>query len=322
MDLEAELLKSLAKDELDFQIAERIKSFHGFLTREVALRLIAKEKGILKTEEKAYRLAQIPKGEKRIAFKASVKKVWPVATYSSGKKSRVVEVKDETGTKPLVLWNEDVALAAKLRTRDSVSVHGAYEKNNELHLGYSGSLEVVDKAAFTNLAEIDDLGEGEPVHIRGFVSRVDGYDGFVRGTRTVQGFSFFVSDGKTERRCVIFGGMDRAGRIRPEDEIIIENARVGNGNIEIEEDARMLTRRAKEMLLGKITALDCEAESLSVTVGERKAKLSRESALKFLNVQAASDIALSTVVGLKKGSLLNTRIAIRIGEKNGEIIVG
>ena len=44
MDVEAELLDSMEKEELETQIKQRIASFHGFLTREVALRLIAKEK--------------------------------------------------------------------------------------------------------------------------------------------------------------------------------------------------------------------------------------------------------------------------------------
>ncbi|MCI0503713.1 hypothetical protein L0Y65_03300 [Candidatus Micrarchaeota archaeon] len=321
MDLEAELLKSMTKEELELRAAEIIESFHGFLTREVALRLIAKEKGLLKTEEKAYRLAEIPKGEKRIAFKAHVKKVWPVATYSSGKKSRVVEVQDETAAKPLVLWNQDVDLAAKLRTRDSVSVHGAYEKMGELHMGYSGTLEVADKAAFSDLAELDGLAEGEPVHIRGIVSRVEGYDGFVRGTRTVQGYSFFVSDGKSERRCVLFEGMGRSARIRPEDEIIIENARVGNGNVEIGDDSRIMTRRSREMLIGELTRMECVGEKLSVRVGEKEATLARDSAMRFLGVQAADDIDLCTLVSLKKDSLLNTRIAVRIEEKDGNAAV-
>jgi hypothetical protein len=318
MDLEAELLKSLSNDELEQKVAGRIESFHGFLTRDVAIRLIAKESGLLKTEEKAYKLAQIPKGEKRIAFHAHVKKVWPVATYSSGKKSRVVDVQDETGAKPLVLWNEDVELASKLRARDELSVHGAYEKNGELHLGYSGSLEVVNKAAFSDLGE---LVEGESVHLRGIVSRVEGYDGFVRGTKTVQGYAFVISDGKNERRCIIYEGMGRSGSIRPEDEIIIENAGVRNGNVEIGADSRLMTRRSKEMLLGEVTSLDCEGETLMVQVGGKDAKLTRDNAMRFLGVAAAPDISLSTVVRLKKESLLNTRIAVRIEEKNGEIIV-
>jgi hypothetical protein len=318
MDLEAELLKSLSKDDFERQVGKKIESFHGFLTREVAIRLIAKDMGLLKTEEKAYRLAEIPKGEKRIAFQANVKKVWPVATYSSGKKSRVVEVQDETGAKPLVLWNEDVELASKLRARDGLTVRGAYEKNGELHLGYSGSLEVVNKAAFSDLGE---LAEGESVHLRGIVSRVEGYDGFVRGTKTVQGYAFVISNGKNERRCIIYEGMGRSGSIRPEDEIIIENAGVRNGNVEIGAESRMMMRRSREMLLGEVTSVDCDGETLMVRVGGKDAKLSRDNAMRFLGVAAADDISLSTVVGLKKESLLNTMIAIRIEEKNGEIFV-
>jgi hypothetical protein len=318
MDLEEELLKSTSKDELELQVSEKIDSFHGFLTREVAIRLIAKEKGLLKIEEKACKLAEIPKGEKRISFNAKVRRVWPVATYSSGKKSRVVEVEDETGAKPLVLWNQDVELASKLRAHDGISVRGSYEKNGELHLGYSGSLEVVDKAAFSDL---EALAEGETVHLRGVVSRVEGYDGFVRGARTIQGFAFIVSDGKNERRCILFEGLERSERIRPEDEIIIESAGIRNGNVEIGEHCRILTRRSREMLLGEITALECAGDALSVRVGEKEALLERESALRLMGVEAAPDIALSTVVSLKKESLLNSRIALRIELKDGKTVL-
>ncbi len=318
MDLESELLKSISRDELEVQLAEKIASFHGFLTRDVALRLIAREKGLLKSEEKVYRLGEIPKGGKRITFRAHVKKIWPVALYSSGKKSRVVEVQDESGEKPLVLWNDDVALASRLRAKDEISVRGAYEKNGELHLGYSGSLEVLKKAAFTKL---DELSEGQVAHLRGFVSRVEGFDSFVRGMGTIRGFSFVVSDGENERRCLILGGMGRSERIRKDDEVIIENGAVRNGNIEIDAHARILSRRSKEMLLGEITRMDCEGEKLLIRVGEKDAVFGREGALRFLGVSAAPDIALSTVVRLKKGSLLNSRIALRIGEMDGKTTV-
>jgi len=318
MDLEDELLKTISKDELEAQVSGKIESFHGFLTREVAVRLIAKEKGLLKTEEKTFRLAEIPKGEKRVMFSASVKRVWPVATYSSGKKSRVVEVEDETGANPLVLWNLDVDLASKLRARDRISVRGAYEKHGELHLGYSGSLEVVDKAAFSDLGA---LAEGETVHLRGIVSRVEGYDGFVRGTRTSTGFSFIISDGKSELRCIIFEDLARSERIRPDDEVIIESAGIRNGNAEIGSHSRILARRSREMLLGEISMLECSGDELSVRVGGKEAFLERASALRFLGVEAAPDIALSTVVSLKKESLLNSRIALRIEEKGGKTVI-
>jgi hypothetical protein len=324
MDPEPELLKIMSAGELEARISEKIQSFHGFLTREVALRLIAREAGLLKTEEKEWRLGEIPRGEKRIAFTGKVKWVWPAARYSSGKRSRVVEVGDDTGSKPLILWNDDVELASKLRMKDVVRVRGAYEKGGELHLGYSGTLEVLSKAEFSRL---DDLREGEHVHLRGAVSRVEGEDSFVRGMGTVRGFSFIISDGGNERRCVIFegGGIERGRRLREGDEVIIEGAMVSGGNVEIGPDTRMLSRRAHEMLLGEVESIECAAEgeneSLAIRVGGKEARRGRESALRFLRAEVAPDIALSTVVSLKKDTLLNTRIALRIEQKDGQTVV-
>jgi hypothetical protein len=318
MDLEAELLKSLSRDELEGRIAERIKSFHGFLTREVALRLIARDMGLLKSEERAYRLADIPKGEKRITFRAKVRKIWPIASYSSGKRSRVVEVSDDTGTRPLVLWNEDVGIASGLRLKDEIDVRGAYEKGGELHLGYSGSVAVSERAGFS---ELPDLGEGDAVHVRGFVKGIEGQDRFVRRGREETGFSFMLTDGQSERRCVIFEGLGRAGRLQPGDEVVIEGGVVEKGNITLDAQARLLYRRSSGMLLGEVKGLECSDDTLIAEVGERRISLDRQNALRFLGVDVADDIALSTVVSLKKDKLLNNRIAVKIEEKDGQIVV-
>ncbi|MFH0737561.1 MAG: hypothetical protein V1827_02610 [Candidatus Micrarchaeota archaeon] len=314
MDLEAELLKSLTKDQLEERIGGAVSSFHGLLTREVAVRLIAKEMGLLKSEDKTFRLGEIPRAQKRVCFCADVRKVWPTALYPSGKRSRVVEVEDGTGYKPLVLWNDDVDLAKGLRAKDAISVKGAYEKGGELHLGYSGNLEVTSKAAFSDLSGLED---GEGIHLRGVVSSIEGRDTFVRGGRTVPGFSFMLTDGKAERRCVIIEGLGRADRLERGDEIIIENADAKNGGVEIDSHARMLSRRAKDMLIGKISALECVGDGLAVEVGGKKAAFGREGALRFLGVQAAGDISLSTVVQLKKDELINSKIAVKLGQIEG-----
>ncbi len=318
MDLEAELLKSLSKEQLDSEVASRVASFHGFLTREVALRLIARDRGLLKSEEKAFRIGEIPPGEKRIVFSGRVKWVWPVALYSSGKRSRVVEIEDETGAKPLVLWNEDVGLASGLRLKDEIRVRGAYEKGGELHLGHSGAVELLKKAAFSDLAG---LCEGEHVHLRGIVARIEGADRFVRGARTERGFSFILTDGTAERRCVMFEGLGRGERIREGDEMIIEGGVVAGGNVELGAGARVLTRRSGEMLIGEVESLECDGESLRARIGGKDAVMDRASALRLLKAEAAPDILLSTVVSLKKRSLLNTRIALRVENRDGLTIV-
>ena len=318
MDVEAELLKSMQKEDLEGGITAKIESFHGLLTREAAMRLIAKERGLLKREEKSYRLGDIPKGEKRVCFKARVRKVWPVADYASGKRSRVVEVEDETGSMPFVLWNQDVELGNALRSKDELLVKGAYERNGELHLGYSGTLKVTEKAGFSPL---DGLEDGQNVHLRGFVAKMEGQDSFVKGTDTVQGFSFMLSDGKSERRCVMLGGLERAGKLEEGDDVIIENGTVRNGNVEIDSDVRVLSRRARDMLIGELSMLECEGEKLLAKVGEKEVALDRLNALRFLGVQAADDIDLCTVVNLKKDALINNRMAVRIQQREGQIII-
>jgi hypothetical protein len=320
MDAEAELLRSMSADEVEAEVSAKIRSFHGLLTREVALRLIAKEKGLMKEEEKDYALAEIPKGAKRFGFSAAVRKIWPVATYSSGKKSRVVEIVDGSaaGGRPLVLWNEDVELAKSLRSKDEIRVKGAYERGGELHLGYGGTLAVTKKAAFSSLAELND---GETVHLRGVVGAREGYDTFIRDGRRLRGFSFMLSDGRNERRCILLEGTDRAERLKLGDEVLIEGASVSNGDIEIGSSARLLVRRTGEMLFGEVKRMGCENDMLKVEVGGRSVALGRDDALRFLGVSVADDISLSTVVNLKKGSLLNTRIAVKIEERNGQILV-
>jgi hypothetical protein len=324
MDLDAELRKVLSEDELEEQVKEKIKSFHGLLTREVALRLIAKEKGLLSgEEEKICRLNDVPKAGKKITFTAHVKKIWPVAKYSSGKQSRVVEVDDDTVTKPLVLWNQDVDIIKSIRTKDEIRVKGAYEKGGELHLGYNGSIEIVNKSGFSDFSELKD---GESAHIRGLITSIDGPDRFVIDGKTVSGFSFMVSDGRSERRCVIIGSITRAGKIKTEDEVIIENARVDNGNVLIGDETRLLMRRLKDMIIGEVKRIRCEDssveedgkhEKLFVKIGEHDVVWNRENALRFLDVQIADDIMISTVTALKKESLLNTKVAIK--ETNGII---
>ncbi len=237
MDQEAELLKALGKDGLEQAIDAKIGSFHGLLTRDAALRLIARERGLIRENE--YQLAGIPKGASEVSFSATVRKIWPVAVYPSGKRSRVVEVADNESVRPLVLWDDDVERAKGLRTRDRITVRGAYEKGGELHLGRGGVLAVSEKAAFSGLGSLE---EGHEAHVRGVVSAIDGHGSFVRDGRALKGFAFTISDGTNERRCVMHEGLDRAPKIMPGDEVIIEDGRVSGGDIDLSA-SRLLTRR-------------------------------------------------------------------------------
>jgi hypothetical protein len=319
MDYEALLLQSLSKDQLEEQVTQKIAQFHGLLTRDVATRLLAKEKGLVKEEEeKLVTIGGIAKGSKKVLLEARVKKIWPIAEYRSGKRSRVVEVEDGTGSIPLILWNEDVKLANGLRTKDRVRVKGAYERNGELNLGYAGAIELLERTPFSSLGT---LAKGEYAHVQGFVSRVEGLDRYVSGTSAHGGFSFYLSDGKADVQVVIWGRPERGKILQAGDEVILENALEKDGRLELSEDARILTRRKERMLLGKVEAMEAEGERLKVRVGGKEASFDRENAMRFMGADVAEDIALSTLITLKKDYLLNTSVAVRIKEKEGRMIV-
>ena len=318
MDYEPLLLQSLSKDQLEELIAEKITKFHGLLTREVAIKLIAREKGLLDEENKKVTISELGKGGKGFIIEAKVKKIWPIVNYRSGKKSRVVEIEDSTGTIPLVLWNDDIELASRFRAGDAVRMKAAYSKNNELHLSYKGTIELVERAGFTDLGA---LPEGHFVHATGLVTRIEGHDRYLSGRSSKLGFSFFLSDKKSEVRVVIWGNSDRGKSLQSGDEVIIEGALVDKGRLELSEDARLMARRKERMLLGKVESMELEGQLLKVKVGGKEAMLDRQNALRFMGLDLADDISLSTALTLKKSYLLNTNVSARTRIDNGRTII-
>ncbi len=313
MDAREALLSTMSETELEREVDAKIDKFHGFLTREVATKLIAREKGLLKEEEKTVKINEIEPGIKKISVDVEVAKVFPTANYRSGKKSRRVKVKDETGEITLVLWNDDVNVAARMRSGDELLLQGVYERNGELHLGYYGSIKVRKRAGFSDMHTID-TKEGLRVHLRGFISNITG---------AAEGrFVFIGSDGNTEIECDITEGTERGNSLEKGDEFIIENALVHDGKILIDDETRILTRRKERMLLGKINNMECGNGKLEVVVEGEKVLLDRENALKFMGIKAADDLELSTLVTLKKEKLINTNVSIKITRKDGKIIVG
>lgn len=314
MELEKSLLESMSKEELETQLADKIKQFHGLLTKEVALKLVAKDKGLLKETKKPKKINKLKPGDRMITLHAQIRMIWPTMTYRSGKRSKVVELEDETGRIPLVLWNDDVKPAELFRSRDKVTLEGAYVKGNELFMGYSGKLDVVDPASFTSLESLED---GRHLHFRGVISGVEGYSHIP--DRKV--FSFNITDTQTEIKCTIWDIPERGENIKTGDEVILENTSVRDKNIFIGKDGRILLRRSSNMLLGTLQTMDLLNKKLTVKVGEKTVNLDRENALRFMDVSPADDIALSTIVTLKKERMLNTNIAVKIQKTNNGITI-
>jgi len=308
MDIRSLLLKNMPEEELEEKLKTKTESFHGLITREVAMRMLAKELKLI--EKKAYRILEIPKGERGLTIFGKVEKIYPVAEYRSGKKSRVLLLKDDTGKIPVVLWNDDIKVFNKLRVGDEIEARRVYEKNNELHLGFSGEIVIINSAQFTPLNSIPEEGR---VNVRGMIESTGGFRG--------QNFFFLLNDGSSESRCRITEDAARGKFLEKGHELIVENAKVSPGFLDLDSSTRILARKKENIVAGKINKIEMKDDSLYVEIGDKNFTLNRENALKFLKAAVSKDISLSTIVSLKKDSLLNSNVSLKIKKEKGEYVI-
>ncbi len=313
MDVYATLESSLGKDRIEEEIGKKLADFHGLLTRDVALKLIAKEHGIIK--EESVQISEIRPGMKRVTLKGTIRQIHKIVEYSFGKKCRSMTIADRTGTTTLTVWNDDVELFSRLKVGDEIEVKNAYERLGSLNLGYNGSVGVVKAAPYN---ECNQLPENQPVNVRAFISHIQGTREYEKNGIKKQYYIFTVSDGRAEVRCVVWDGLERTGRLAVGDEVIVQNAMARKGELHINTHTRLLARKLANLISGTVTNMHVQANKLLITIGGRELAFNREHALKFFGVKIGDDITLETLVQLKKESLLNTTTHVRCKEENGE----
>ncbi|MBI2079396.1 hypothetical protein HYT84_01415 [Candidatus Micrarchaeota archaeon] len=307
MDLYSLLLQSTSKEELEKLIEEKISSFHGFLTREVAIKLLAKEKNLLKKEpEKTYKIKEIPKGANAISLAAKVIKILQEVIYNSGKKSRSMVLEDETGQINLKLWEDGIQFFSKLKIGDLVLISGAYEKNEDLNLGYSGKIEIATPAGFVNL---DNLIDGQIVHVKSSITKLEGEKTYEKNNSKKSMFLFYISDKSI--RCILWEGIERGKQMQEGDEVIIQNASVRNNELHLNFSSRILLKKAKGVIRGKLNDLNVQGENLILNIEGKEIQLKKDDAFNFLKVRVAEDISLETVASLKKPSILNSSVILK-----------
>ena len=305
-NVEVLLREKLSQEQLEDTLQEKIRQFQGLLTREVALKIIAKEQGLLKEEERFFMLNEVPKQAKRVSAIASIARINPMKTYPSRNKSRTIVLKDDSGTMPLTLWNDDIELLKRLKIGDRIEIKDAYEKNGELLLSYKGTISLVEEAAFIPL---DQVAGYDDVVVRAKIEKIEGEKKYSRDGKENAFFSFWISDGNASARCIIWDSIGRAKSFEVDDEIILENAKVKNGELHVNARSRMLVKKAKG-LHGILKSMECEDEKLKLEIDGKPITLDRSEALKLLGTDVAPDISLATIVMLKKQSLLNKYIVI------------
>ncbi len=314
MDPYSLLLGKMPKEELEQKINEKIESMSGFLTRDAAANILANEMGLRKEEK--IKLNEIKEGANKILLVAKLERILKLQEFGNGKKMRKIVLSDESGERELKLWNEDAELLNNLHSGDILEIREIYCKNNELGFGYSGEIKVVKHASFADLGLLADL-EGTNANARGYVEGLEGMKEYEREGRKRKMFPFTISDGKNSARAVIWDEAERGNELFIGGEIKIENARVKNRELHLGFSSRLLVKKKREGLSGKIESLEVSEGKLVLGLDSGKHEFSREDALKILGAKVAGDISLETVAELKKKGFLGKEIFIEI--KDGKI---
>ncbi len=306
MDLEGQLKEKLGESALEQRVVKTIQAFEGLLNRAAAIRFIAKEDGLLE-EEGPIKIVKIEKNSKSVTIKAIIEKIWPIANYSSGKKSRVFELSDESGKIPLILWNDDIDKYSTLRTNDKIRLEEAYESGGELHLGYRGVIRIIKRS--------------EPEKIETVLAKAKTQTNFsinIRGKvvqKSEDGLQFRIEDEGGQIECQLTDGFERAEQIKRAIEVIIENGIFEEGLLKIGFESRVLCREAipQTQTIKSVEADESTDSAIIVTPSDRL-RYTREELLELLNVKVADDIKTSTIIKLKKDSLINSKISVDKGQ--------
>jgi ssDNA-binding replication factor A large subunit len=145
--------------DIERKIEEKQKEYGGLLTRAGAAYSLAKDMGLMAPKPVASSISGVSSSETGVSMDADVVSTAPMRAFErNGRTGKVrnAVIKDGTGQIKLVIWGDRAALP--LKPGDRIRIVNAYSKNDELHLGEKGSLEMLGSTAvvpsFTPLQQL------------------------------------------------------------------------------------------------------------------------------------------------------------------------
>jgi replication factor A1 len=178
----------LKEDEIKKLIEDKQLELSGLISEEGAAYIVGRELGVnlLKEKKMQLKIKNIVSGMRNVEIVAKVISISkPRIFEKNGKSGSVVNIilADETGRIRLSLWDEETALAEKIKPDDVVFVKSAYAKEDkkvglELRLGKRGSIKKIDEEMHIEVKRdyerknISDISDGEYAEIKACLIRI------------------------------------------------------------------------------------------------------------------------------------------------------
>lgn len=286
-------------------IAARIAEFGGLLTRQAAVRLLCKERGIAVERRVSLSGARGQKGH--FSFSARVGRVFPVQKFPNSRDSSLrMHISDSSGQSTLVLWNEQCRLEKEIFAGDEIECAGAYFRAGEIFIAKSGS---VKKTGGAQAESLDGLREGA-CSVQGIVKGAEGERSFRRNGEERRMFSFTICQGETCARAVAWQGNGAQFEIPSEgDTVLLENAFFRAGEVHLSAKSRLVIISSSQEKEGVVERIAVEGGNAVFRIGGGEFSLPLASALPLLQIRS-----------LPPGVLSGTALSIKAGELAGKTV--
>lgn len=321
--LQVQLLAKMQESELEEAIENKIKDFHGLLTKDAAMRILAIEHGLIKKQENTddyIKIKQIKSEQRGINLKARINRIFDTTILPSGKKYRDMQINDESGPLKLRFWEDDVSFFSKIKIGDELQINNAYEKMGNLNLGYEGEVKIIHKVPFD---KINALKEGAIANVKVEISRITGEENRSKNGSNFKVFIFDVKDETGQIPIVIWDHINRFAAIKEKDQLIIQSALFKGNELHVSSATRLLYK-SSDIISGTLQELEAITdqgnEFLKIKIADKAIQMDRTNALKFFKINLSKDIKLATVVQIKKDHLINNSFSLK-GKEQQDLFV-
>ncbi len=314
----------LDQDTINKEIKQTIEEYNGLINRDTAIKLIAKKNGYLVLTKT--KISEIKKGMRSVRLEAEVITFFPIYEREGENafKCQRIMLKDDTGTIPLVFWNEDIEFLKNLSLGDKIEVIDAYENNGELIYAYRTKINMIDKKEATPLNE---LKEGV-CSIKGRIVEIFPEYPYKKNGENKKMASFKLMQGKEQVRVIVWEKLEEFRNLNEGDIIRIESGWFKNGEVHVNEQARLIILEKVQRpnsIKGKITDIRFQNEELVILIEDKLLFFKDDQILNVLDISKSyKDIDLETILKLKQDALLDKEFyfdIIKQGDKEyGELV--
>jgi len=306
MDYFSILVEKVGENDTQAKIDEKIKGFHGLLTKEAAAKLIASEMGLI--ERSLMKISELQEGMGSVDIEGAVQEIGPLRSFPSGAMLRNIIISDGSGEGTINFWGDEGKKAGGMHLGDILEVKKGYVKMGKVNIGYKSTYSIVKSAPVLSVSEIK---EGEKFLVLGKVERIEGMGG--------SAFVFTISDGGKSVPVSLLNSPGKGKHLQVGDSVLLEGVEYNGAEILVKGRSRMLQKKNRDDIFrGKLENIGMKGDKCLLKIGGESFVADRDTLINFLNLkELREDIDLHVIIGMKLPEIKGRNVFVKFNKKDG-----